>query len=67
MKRSRWAFFLLAATAVLFGQRADASRTPLSDIRAAITQPQQLTAPAADAATPADAWLVKRNGYVLGK
>jgi hypothetical protein len=59
MKRSRWAFFLLAATAVLFGQRADASRTPLTDIRAAITQPQQLTAPAADAATPADAWLVE--------
>jgi hypothetical protein len=57
--RSKWAFFLLAATAVLFGQRADAMRTPLTDVRAAITQPQQLTAPAADAATPADAWLVE--------
>jgi hypothetical protein len=59
MKRSRWAFLLLAATAVLFGQRADAMRTPLTDVRAAITQPQQLTAPATDAATPADAWLVE--------
>jgi hypothetical protein len=53
--RSKWAFFLLAAVVGLFGQRADAMRTPLTDIRAAITQPQQLTAPAADAATPADA------------
>jgi hypothetical protein len=59
MKRSRWAFLLLAATAVLFGQRANASRTPLSDIRAAITQPRQLTAPAAAAEMPADAWLVE--------
>jgi hypothetical protein len=59
MTLPRWASLLLAATAVLFGQRADASRTPLTDIRAAITQPQQLTAPAADAATPADAWLVE--------
>jgi hypothetical protein len=59
MKRSRWAFFLLAATAVLFGQRADASRTPLTDVRAAITQPQQLTVPTADAEMPADAWLVE--------
>jgi hypothetical protein len=33
--RSKWAFFLLAATAVLFGQRAEASRTPLTDFRAA--------------------------------
>jgi hypothetical protein len=57
--RSKWAFFLLAATAVLFGQRADASRTPLSDVRAAITQPQQLTAPAAAAEMSADAWLVE--------
>ncbi len=55
MKRSRWAFLLLAATVGLFGQRADAMRTPLADIRAAITQPQQLTAPSADAATPAAA------------
>jgi hypothetical protein len=59
MKRSRWAFFLLAATAVLFGQRADASRTPLTDVRAAITQPQQLTDPVTAAATPTDAWLVE--------
>jgi hypothetical protein len=37
------------------GQRADAMRTPLTDLRAAITQPQQLTAPVTDVATPADA------------
>jgi hypothetical protein len=67
MKRSRWVSLLLAcpakpflgvvvaATAVLFGQRADAMRTPLTDLRAAITQPQQLTAPVTDVATPADA------------
>jgi len=71
MKRSRWVSLLLAcpakpflgvvvaATVGLFGQRADASRTPLTDVRAAITQPQQLTAPAADAEMLADAWLVE--------
>jgi hypothetical protein len=57
--RSKWTALLLAATAVLFGQRADAMRTPLTDIRAAITQPQQITYAASDAATPADAWLVE--------
>jgi RHS repeat-associated protein len=38
--RSKWAFLFLAAFAVLSGRRADAMRTPLCDVRAAITQPR---------------------------
>jgi hypothetical protein len=41
--RSKWTFLFLAALVGLSGQRADAMRTPLADVRAAITQPQQIT------------------------